>query len=105
MIEESAYQKVMEEIIELSAALDLGEFVSPLLLTMSEFNLDLAHVFRDVVSAGSASEKEAIFRVYPGDGLICVLTALRTVNADRASNSHAVSSSAAVNNGEATNVK
>jgi len=87
----TAYRKVMDEVIELSAALDLGKFVSPLLLTMSEFNLNLAHVVSDVVPAIVAGEKDTILRFYPGDGLICVLTALRAVNADRTGNIHRVS--------------
>lgn len=81
-IDQTEYRKVMDEIIELSAALDLGEVVSQELLSMKESGAGIAKVVRDFVPAMVTSEENIVFRLYPSEGLIGVLDALRAKHRD-----------------------
>lgn len=83
LIEQAEYRKVMDEIIDLSASLNLGEVVSEQLVNLRESGAGLVHLFRDVVPAVVAGEKNIVFRLYPSEGLIGVLLALRAKNRER----------------------
>jgi len=82
-IEQAEYRRVMDEIIDLSASLNLGEVVFQELVNLRESGAGLVHLFRDVVPAVVAGEKDIVFRLYPTDGLIRVLLALRAKNRER----------------------
>ena len=73
----AAYRKVMDEIQELSAALNLGKIISKDLARMNKRGPSLMQFVRDVRPTGRAGKKRAFLSVYPSDGLIGVLLKLR----------------------------